>query len=290
MPSPPDRLDGAPAHVAQAGMLAVETLRIESGVVTHAGIVRTANEDRYLVAPEIGIFAVADGMGGHEDGSLASAAVVEALASIGAAVSAADLLARLEDRILRANAKLWSIGQARQGIIGSTAAVLLLFERDYACVWSGDSRIYRIRGNAIEQLTRDHTEGRDLFERGLLSAEEMSTWPRRHVITKAVGVRECPEMEFEQGAVVPGDVFVICSDGLTGHVADRDILLAASTSAPQWACEALLELTLERGASDNVTVVIVRCGYAVMAAHPLPARPPPTLTLPGRPASGGGAR
>lgn len=290
MRSPPDRLDCAGAHIAQAGMMAAETLRIESGVVTHAGVVRAANEDRYLVAPEIGVFAVADGMGGHEDGSLASEVVVEALASIGAAVSAADLLARLEDRILRANAKLWVIGQARIGILGSTTAVLLLFERDYACVWSGDSRIYRIRDDAIQQLTRDHTEGRDLFERGLLSAEEMSTWPRRHVITKAVGVRECPEMEFEQGRVLPGDVFVICSDGLTGHVEDRDILLAARTSAPQWACEALLQLTLERGASDNVTVVIVRCGHSAADAHPLPARPLPTLARPGRPATGGGGR
>ncbi|GBU20099.1 MULTISPECIES: PP2C family serine/threonine-protein phosphatase [Methylobacterium] len=235
-------------------------LRVEAGSVTHPGMVRAENEDRCLAAPDLGVFAVADGMGGHADGALASATVVEALASIGAAVSAADLMARLEDRILRANATLWASGQARGGIVGSTVAVLLIYGRDFACVWSGDSRIYRIRGGAIEQLTRDHTEGRDLFERGLLSASEMAAWPRRHVITRAVGVRERPEVDLEQGTLEPGDVFVICSDGLTGPLSDRDILLSAGTSAPQWACDALLALALDRGAPDNVSAVIVRFG------------------------------
>ncbi|WP_238182470.1 PP2C family protein-serine/threonine phosphatase [Methylobacterium trifolii] len=278
---PPD-----PSALAERTVVATaEALRIEAGFVTHPGIVREENEDHCLVAPDLGVFAVADGMGGHEDGAFASATVVEALSSIGAAVSAADLMARLEDRMLRANAALWSAGQAQGAIVGSTAAVLLVFGRDFACLWSGDSRIYRIREGAIVQLTRDHTEGRDLFERGLLSAAEMATWPRRHVITKAVGVRDLPEMDLEQGVLNPGDVFVICSDGLTGHASDDDILLAAGTSAPQWACDALLALTLERGAADNVTVVIVRCGLP--AAFPRRASAV-TVAMPG-PAAGGSA-
>ncbi len=125
----------------------------------------------------------------------------------------------------------------------------------------GDSRIYRIRDGLIEQITRDHTEGRDLFERGILTAAEMESWPRRHVLTRALGVDERPELESEQGVVLAGDVFVICSDGLTAHVTDSDILLAAGTSAPQWACDSLLDLTLERGATDNVTTIVIRCGY-----------------------------
>ncbi|MDP4024938.1 serine/threonine-protein phosphatase [Methylobacterium sp. NEAU 140] len=270
------------------GALGRDAMRIEYGAVTHPGAVRAANEDSYLLAPEIGVFAVADGMGGHAEGAAASAAVVEALASIGAAVSAADLMARLEDRILRANAALWRGGQARRSTTGSTVAVLLLFGHDFAGVWSGDSRIYRIRQHAIQQITRDHTEGRDLFERGILSAAEMAAWPRRHVITRAIGVHEEPGMDLEQGAVLPGDVFVLCSDGLTGTVSDGDILLAADTSAPQWACEALLALTLERGAPDNVTVVILRCGYA--QPDPVPAGRAATVNCPARPALDGDAR
>lgn len=268
-------------------LAAPAALRVETGFATHPGKVRAENEDHCLVAPDLGVFAVADGMGGHADGALASATVIEALSSIGAAVTAADLMARLEDRILRANATLRSLGEARGGLVASTAAILLVFGRDYACLWSGDSRIYRIRDGAIVQLTRDHTEGRDLFERGLLTAAEMIAWPRRHVITRAVGAGNLPEMDLEQGVLQDKDVFVLCSDGLTGHVADADILLAARTSAPQWACDALLALTLERGAADNVTVVIVRCGQpAVDDRRPGLAM---TVARPGRTGRRGGA-
>ena len=279
----PARSDPAQA----AGALPVDLLRVESGSVSHPGRVRTENEDRCLVAPEIGVFAVADGMGGHADGALASATVVGALASIGAAVSAPDLMARFEDRILRANAILRAAGQARGDVVGSTAAVLLIFGRDYACLWSGDSRIYRIRAGEIAQLTRDHTEGRDLFERGILTEAEMAAWPRRHVLTRAVGVHDRPEMDLEQGEVLGGDTFVICSDGLTGHVADRDILLAASNATPQRACETLLDLSLERGASDNVTVVVIRCSDHGARPERPAVGDPTTVLLPDRPAGGG---
>ncbi|WHQ68572.1 PP2C family protein-serine/threonine phosphatase [Methylorubrum extorquens] len=284
MPSPPD-----PEPIAT--VLPVDLLHLDFGSVSHPGKVRSENEDRCLVAPEIGVFAVADGMGGHEDGALASAAVVDALASIGAAVSAADLMARLEDRILRANAELRAAGRARGGVIGTTVAVLLIFGRDFACVWSGDSRVYRVRDGAIAQLTRDHTEGRDLFERGILSAAEMATWPRRHVLTRAVGASDRLEMDLEQGVVLPGDAFVICSDGLTGHVADRDILAAAEASAPQAACDALLELVLARGASDNVTMVILRCGHRTGSAEGRGSADSGTTVMRrARPAAEGGVR
>jgi protein phosphatase len=228
------------------------------GATSHPGRVRQINEDSYLVAPASGIFAVADGMGGHEAGALASSTVVQCLESIGTAVSAADLLARLEDRILRANMALHEIATKRGKIVGSTVAILLTFEDHFACVWSGDSRIYRVRDGSISQLSRDHTEVRDLVERGLLTPEEARVWPRRNVITRAIGVREEPELELEHGTLVSGDVFVICSDGLTGHVEDREILASTETAPCQQASDALVALTLERGATDNVTVVVLR--------------------------------
>lgn len=226
------------------------------GSASHVGCVRQINEDRCFVAADLGIFAVADGMGGHEAGEIASAAIVEALASIGRAVSAADLLARLEDRVVRANAAVHALGQRRGGTIGSTLAVLLAYEGDFACLWSGDSRVYRIRDGAIRQLSRDHTEALALLEQGLLSPEQARTWPRRNVITQAIGVRAEPELEIEHGVLQPGDRFVLCSDGLTGHVEDHEILDLTLASEPQVACDALVALTLERGARDNVTVVI----------------------------------
>ncbi len=236
-------------------------LCIESGAVSHVGCVRKANEDRFLVAPALGVYAVADGMGGHDSGALASATVVESLASIGPAVSAADLLARLEDRVWRANAALQEIVAKTGRILGSTVAILLVFDDHFACVWAGDSRIYRIRQKTIVQLSRDHTEVQDLVERGVLTRDEARTWPRRNVITRAVGVSPDLELELEHGEINIGDTFVICSDGLTGHVTDSEILAEArSDLSPQAVCDALLALTLGRGASDNVTIVVVRYG------------------------------
>lgn len=231
----------------------------ETGSVSHPGRVRKANEDNLVLRPEFGIWAVADGMGGHENGALASATVAAALEAIGAAASAPELLARLEAGVLEANAELRrQIGARGGATMGSTLAVLLVHKLHFACVWSGDSRIYLVRDGTITQISRDHTEVQDMIDRGVMTPEEARHSPRRHIITHAIGVHEVPELDLENGEIADGDVFVLCSDGLTEHVADDEILLAVRDSAAQAACDALLALTLERGARDNVTVVIVR--------------------------------
>jgi protein phosphatase len=233
--------------------------QFDTGAATHVGKVRSRNEDSYLVRPETGIWTVSDGMGGHAAGDLASATVVDALRSIEHPSSAAELLALCEDRMITANAELQEVARARGGImLGATVAVLLIFEANYACVWSGDSRIYRIRDGRIEQISHDHTEVADLVAQGLLNAEEARRWPRRNVITRAIGVHEAPELEMTSGELKPGDTFVICSDGLTGHVEDEEILDHVGRGHAQKACDDLIALTLERGASDNVTVVVAR--------------------------------
>ena len=230
----------------------------EVGAASHPGKVRSVNEDRFFVAADRGVFAVADGMGGHEGGALASAAVVDHLSSIASPASASDLLAQLEDRIIRANAQLHAIVQERGAVLGSTVAALLTHGDHFACLWSGDSRVYLVRARCIRQVSRDHTEVRDLVDKGILTAAEAKTWPRRNVITRAVGVRAQAELELEHGTLEGGDVFVLCSDGLTGHVEDDEILDAVQRASPQSVCDALVDLTLQRGATDNVTVVVVR--------------------------------
>jgi protein phosphatase len=231
----------------------------ETGAASHVGKVRHHNEDLLLVRPDLGIFAVADGMGGHAEGALASATVVEALQSIGRAPTAADLLARLEDRVIRANRRLNELAQERgEAIIGSTLAVLLTFGGNFACLWAGDSRVYLIRGGQISQLSRDHSEAQDLVDRGVLSAEEARIWPRRNILTRAIGVSAEPELDLVDGSLEPGDRFVLCSDGLNVHVEDGEILGLVDGRDPQEACDALVALTLERGGTDNVTVVVLR--------------------------------
>ena len=231
----------------------------ETGAISHVGRVRSANEDNLVVRPEFGIWAVADGMGGHENGALASATVAAALERIGAATAAPELLARLESAVLEANADLRREIAERGGApMGSTLAVLLVHERHFACVWSGDSRIYLLRAGSLTQISRDHTEVQDLVERGQLTPEEARRSPRRHVITRAIGVHDIPELDLESGEIENEDAFLLCSDGLTEHVADHEILQALAACGAQEACDALLAMTLQRGARDNVTVVIVR--------------------------------
>ena len=231
---------------------------IEAGAATHVGKVRQQNEDNYLVATRLGLWAVADGMGGHEAGDIASRVVVEELAAIAVPATASELLANCEWHIVSANSRLKKLADERGAVIGTTVAVLLIFDGHYAAVWSGDSRIYRVRQHRIEQISVDHTEVQELVSAGKLTAEEARVWPRRNVITRAIGVSDDPELEIKGGALEPGDIFVICSDGLNAHVEDQEILAFASGHPPQRACDLLVALTLERGAIDNVTVVAVR--------------------------------
>jgi serine/threonine protein phosphatase PrpC len=259
---------------------------IEAGAVTHVGKVRRQNEDNYVVATRRGLWAVADGMGGHAAGEIASRIVVEELAAIAVPATAAELLANCEQHIMRANSRLKQLGDERGAIIGTTVAVLLVFGDDYACVWSGDSRIYRLRQHRIEQISVDHTEVQELVSEGRLTAAEARVSPRRNVITRAIGVSDDPQLEITGGSLEPGDTFVICSDGLTAHVEDEEILALAGENAPQKACDLLVDLTLERGAVDNVTVVAVRFDPAA-AASKRPAYLSADPTLPSTARAGG---
>ncbi|MGX5840907.1 PP2C family protein-serine/threonine phosphatase [Mesorhizobium sp. ArgA1] len=232
----------------------------ESYGVSHKGCVRDHNEDSYLVEPQIGLWVVADGMGGHEAGEVASASIVEHLATIGIASSAPDLRARFEDRLNRAHAEIRRISRSRGVTIGSTVAALLAMDGRFACLWSGDSRVYLVRDAAISQISRDHTEVQELLDSGAISAAEAENWPRRNVITRAIGVNDEIAIDFQQGETLAGDIFILSTDGLTAHVSDAEIAAAALSAAPQAACEKLLSMVLERGGTDNVTIVLVKIG------------------------------
>jgi protein phosphatase len=233
-------------------------LLFESGAATDVGRVRSRNEDSYLVHPKAGIWAVADGMGGHEGGDLASQTVVASLRTVEPPNSAADLLADCQDRVATANGKLREIGRQRDTIIGSTLVAFLAYDGHYACVWSGDSRLYVVRRGEITQLSQDHTEVQELVAGGVITAEQAKSWPGRNVITRAIGVYDEAELEISSGPLEAGDSFILCSDGLTNHVEDREILECVSANVSQAACDRLIELALERGGTDNVTVVVAR--------------------------------
>ena len=153
---------------------------------------------------------------------------------------------------------MYELGRRRRGLIGTTIAVLLTHERHFACVWSGDSRIYLVRNGRIALQSRDHTEVQEMISEGRLSPAVARRWPGRHIVTRAIGVHTAPELEIKDGVLQTADAFILCSDGLTAHVEDGEILELVVNRGAQHACDALVDLTLSRGATDNVTVVVVR--------------------------------
>lgn len=247
--------------------------RVESEGATDVGRVRQLNEDSLLLRQEIGLWVVADGMGGHDAGDFASQTLVAELDKLGQPESARGLLSDMEERVVAANTILRGAARDKGGhaVIGCTLASLVIFDDAYACVWSGDSRVYRVRHGKIEQISRDHTEAQELIDRGTLTPEEAKTWPRKNVITRAIGVFDQPELEMVQGRIEDGDVYIICSDGLTEHVEDHEIEELSALRPLTKVVDKLISLTLERGAKDNVTVIALSC-REVTALQPGAAR------------------
>ncbi len=230
------------------------------GTATDVGRIRDVNEDSFVAVTGSGVFAVADGMGGHEHGDIASATVVQCLAAITPQPNNAALLKACETRLIEANTKIraFAAQRGKATMMGSTVVALTIQDGRYACLWAGDSRAYLSRGGSLQQITRDHTEIEDLLERGLLNLEEARLWPRRNVVTRALGVYDEIDLEVKSGIAQPGDAFLLCSDGLTLHVEPSEIRREVESRGPQRACDELVALALDRGGQDNITVIVVR--------------------------------
>ena len=224
--------------------------------VTHPGKVRKVNEDSLFARPKYGIWLVADGMGGHRDGNIASAMIAEAAGHLtGGKTLVADFVACIKD----VNQRLIGMSNGvHEQIVGSTVNALIIQGTRFSCLWAGDSRCYLIRAGALSQISRDHTEAEELLYAGAITAQEAKAWPRRNVITRAVGAAQDIELASSEGDVEPGDMFILCSDGLTTHVSDPEILNLAASAAPQIICEKLLQLALERGGKDNISIIVLQ--------------------------------
>jgi serine/threonine protein phosphatase PrpC len=243
-------------------MTGLVALEVTTGSLTHKGMVRDHNEDSLLSLPETGLWVIADGMGGHQAGDVASRTIIDAAASVGRPSSAPDLQARFLDRLYLAHDRIRNHSQELGGAtVGSTVVALLCHAGHFAAIWAGDSRLYRLRDGQFSQISTDHTEAQELLRQGVLTPEQAAVWPRRNVITRAVGVFDQPNPDQVTGELMPGDTFLLCSDGLTEHVSDEEIAQHLRRSAdPQAACDGLVSLTLSRGARDNVSVIVVRLG------------------------------
>lgn len=229
---------------------------------TDPGLVRTHNEDAVIDRPDIGLWAVADGMGGHSAGAVASAAIVERLAGIQPQASLSQFVTAVEAAILEVNAHLRDLGRKHvRRTIGSTVAVLILFGAHGACLWAGDSRIYRLRSGKLIQLSQDHALVEDLVEQGFIARESAALHPQANLVTRAVGATDDLKVDMEIFELADHDIFLLSSDGLDKEVSEEDIAgvteecIRGTNHAP--VSEALVDLALSRGARDNVTVASV---------------------------------
>ncbi len=235
---------------------------------TDRGRKRSSNEDAYSLRADLGFFALADGMGGHAAGEVASQMAVdrmmeEYLAAGSDALSAAELEATLVAATQKANAAIFSRSEREldKAGMGTTLTTLALTpaERAYRVAHVGDSRAYRLRADTLVQLTTDHTWVQQQVQLGRLLPHLARHHPFANIVTRALGIRDDVDVDVVRGELQPGDVFLLCSDGLTGMLTDGDIgEIVASSATPEAAVAALVDAANAAGGYDNVTAVLLR--------------------------------
>lgn len=233
-----------------------------SAARTDTGKVRARNEDAFLALPEQGLWVVADGMGGHQNGALASRLIVERLAELPADGGLELRLVRLRQCLHRLNHRLGQeltvTADRPDTVIGSTVVALLLEGERAACVWAGDSRCYLWRGSRLYQLSRDHSLVQQLIDEQGLAPQEAARHPAAHALTRAIGASETLQLDILELDVLPGDVFLLCSDGLYQGVSADELGAALNLPSPHLAVERLFQRVLDGPARDNLSAVVIR--------------------------------
>ena len=227
--------------------------------ITNVGKVRKHNEDSMLERTEAGMWVVADGMGGHDGGDLASQMIVNTLKKIHEGISLERYIDDIEDTLIEVNKKLIQIASERskRTTIGSTVVMMLAYENYCIYLWAGDSRLYRLRDNELRQMTTDHSQVEQYVEQGLISRQEAAVHPHGNMITRAVGASQNFFLDMDIQEMKKGDRYLLCSDGLTKHTLDFEFEERLGNGTTKEICNELIDLTLERGAGDNVTAIVI---------------------------------
>jgi serine/threonine protein phosphatase Stp1 len=221
---------------------------------------RRHNEDAFVNRPDLGVWAVADGAGGHQAGDVASAMIRDALDGIPQELDAGALLGEVRTRLQDVHQTLLTeaAGRGAGALLASTAVVLLTRGTHYAALWAGDSRIYLFRDAVLSCITHDHSRVQEMVDAGLLEPEKAELHPQANIITRAVGAGSGPvAVDKVIGDIQLGDRFLLCSDGLSKTLSHEEIseqLALEETPSP---AERLLAAALAKGAKDNVTAVVV---------------------------------
>jgi protein phosphatase len=231
---------------------------------TDVGIIRSGNEDSFLMVPERGIFVVADGMGGHAAGEVASDMAVRAIArELGSLRGLGDneVAERMRGAIVAANASIFqrTLTEHDKRGMGTTVTALVLFNGRFLIGQVGDSRGYLLRDGKLAQVTKDHSYVQEQVDAGYLTPEQARTHPYSNVITRCVGANADVVPDIYVGAAKQGDVFLLASDGLTGMLEDYELeQIMQSDEMPQAHVDALIDEANRHGGLDNITAILVR--------------------------------
>lgn len=257
----PDTDDGDEPTIPRAEFMATECLGgiWRSHGITEVGNRRKHNEDAMLDAPQLGLWVVADGMGGHQAGDVASQKVVSDLALMSSASDFSQLVDWLCTRLQRINAELCETASLLHpgAVIGSTVVAMLAKTEQCAAIWAGDSRLYRLRGDQFQQLTQDHTLLDELVSEAGMSREDALQHVGANVITRAVGGQPQLDLDVIRFVAEAGDRYLLCSDGLDKELVDQEIAADMAIGDCQQAAEALINTALSRNGIDNITVIVI---------------------------------
>ena len=225
---------------------------------THVGLVRDVNEDAILALPHLSLWIVADGMGGHAGGDFASQTIVDILTALPADLSPADVMHAARTALGEAHRTIQKEAVRRgNATIGATVVLLALSEEHFMCLWAGDSRPLPLRDGQMTMISSDHSIVGELVEAGQLTWAEAENHPHGNQITRAVGVDETLLLDKRRGDILPGDRFLLCSDGLTKY-ADAETLQGQLRDQPvETIADDLIQIALDGGGADNVSVIVV---------------------------------
>ncbi len=225
---------------------------------TDKGLVRKENEDAFCIEKDLGLLAIADGMGGHASGEVASKMAIEILRD-SLKKEGEPLPDRLNSGVKLANKMIYEASRSQSQLngMGTTLTAVQLDGNRLSIAHVGDSRAYLIRGGVIEQLTDDHTIVSEQVARGMITREEAARSDMRNILSKALGIAPEVDVDMEELTVSEGDQLVLCSDGLSELISDDEILSEVqSSNRPDKACDELVNLANQRGGEDNITVIV----------------------------------